>query len=219
MRLVGLILLSSALLLGCAAKPVVRPLTSESSKAIVVKAIATNNKGREIELLPYAGKLTAWFPVVQGSIFGNPTDAAVYSVPVILGEDFVLDLRQLESAARPYASSLTGEMLNPTIRSEPSSMKLARIGTFFYDLDRSKIVSGAAFLDDASRDFFVLIYSDRPGIIRGHFRLGPDTVDADLEIQEPGLSWLRATKVEQGYRLRVSRGAERLLLGTMGVQE
>ena len=136
------------------------------------------------------------FAFIGGSISGYATTDSL--VKPKLGDDyrFNLDLSVLAAEAELAASEVTTEI--GTLAIEPRETRLTRVGTFTMDAALQNRVGSTAFIDGETAEILVLIYVDRACTIVGRTRGAGHEYRYDASIPQPGFTWLRFKKINEG---------------------
>ena len=189
MRISPIALLALALLQGCAAlKDTPNDNMARVTATVVTERSEDMRKGQP------SAMLRADFPAIRGAIFGSPSTASLISTPVVIGAEFSIDIGEWEQRFGPVAQAPADSVLNG-VRLEPRATRIARVGTFLYDLDhRQGVAGGVGFKDATTGDYLLLVYFDRPCSMRGVMGAGDDAADIDIQVAKAGMSWLRVVK-------------------------
>ena len=136
------------------------------------------------------------FAFIGGSISGRATTESL--VKPQLGDDyrFTLDFSVIAAEAKLAASEVTTQM--GTLAVKPRETKLARVGTFTMDALLQNRLGSTAFIDGETAEVLVLIYIDRACTIVGRTHGTEHEYRYDAVIPQPGFTWLRFRKIEEG---------------------
>lgn len=143
--------------------------------------------------------LVAAFPVITGAVWGAPDTEPLVFAPAPFGGTMTVPLKELEQKIQPMASPATPESLKAGLLVQPEDTRLARVGTFFADKEQERYVFGAGFIDQASGDFLVLVYVDRPCTLSGTVSVQELPTQYHVQIPTPGMHWLRHRKVDNSH--------------------
>jgi hypothetical protein len=148
-------------------------------------------------------RLFAYFPVVQGDVMGSPSTPSVLAVQASANGLITVPLGELARKVRPFAKRFQARLPGARLSAQPAGLRIARVGTFFYD-NNFEITSGGGFRDPANNDYFTLIYADRSGTVKGLLPVKDEQITAytyDLDIPSAGLHWLRISQSDPTHAI------------------
>jgi len=216
MRKITILILACSLLQGCAGPGAMPSTDARASGEIPVKVVALD-PATHAPMPTAARKLHASFPLVLGSLFGRPTQGIGYDPEAVLGETFTLDLDRLSFAASSHAAPIEGFMQLPGISVQPTTLKLARIGTYFLDETGAYSAAGAGFIEANRRHALLLVYFDRQVRIKGRAQAWNENQDVDLSIPAAGLYWLEVSDAAGTTRVRLAEKPLTVYMQALGL--
>ena len=133
--------------------------------------------------------LRLWMPYVVGDLYGSPNAGEI--TPVTLNDDlsFRMNLNRagvlLEKALVPTA------FVTRWMTIEPAEARIARLLPYVLPADNIQPLGQAEWLDEATRDRYMLIYVDRPARVRGEIVYEKRSLEFDIEAKQAGYLWVR----------------------------
>lgn len=198
---VGQCILALGFLSGCAgARAGEHPVSPAAGEPRMLKAVTLNRALDVIQSRADAGSMGASFRPMPGALIGSVFSDPVLLVPVRFGENFSLPLSDLARSIAPVAQPANAQTLGMGMVVTPAETRLARLGTFFYDGDTKKDVSGAGMFDALTRENMMLMYFDRPCTVHGDMQALGKTVSIALDVTAPGVYWIRLAEVDATHQ-------------------
>ncbi|WP_131279691.1 hypothetical protein [Hylemonella gracilis] len=130
--------------------------------------------------------------VIPGSIFGPPGREEYLVERAEMGSAVPLDMRRLLQMGASNAS--TAEK-NSALMVQPQDMRFVRLGTLAVRPYTDDALGSGSFMDKKSRDYLVLLYADRPGLISGNLCADSTKVNIHVSIDRAGLHWIKIKNV------------------------
>lgn len=126
--------------------------------------------------------------VIPGSIFGPPGKEENLVERAEMGSAVPLDMGRLLQMGSSNASTLEK---NTALMVEPQDMRFARLGTLAVRPYTDDVLGSGSFMDKKSREYLVLLYADRPGLISGTICVESTKVNIHVSIDRAGLHWIK----------------------------
>lgn len=200
--------LCAGFLVGCQSQPRPHVPVAQSAPAPAVldlRLVFVDDNHRPIDS-PFNPKGAAlMFPYISGQFFGRASGAPLDFKHISADRRFSLPLSQWQTTLADAAEPLTGAPAteaNP-LSADPPGARLARVGTFAFDLGTARPLGGGGFMDSLTGDLLVLVYVDRPCVLEGVSQAdGVSYAFETVRFAEGGLHWVRIA----------SEGAERYMV-------
>jgi hypothetical protein len=142
--------------------------------------------------------LRLWAPYLVGDIYGSPNEGEIVAVTLKPDLSFSMNLngagKILEKALVPTKFSQKWMAI------EPAEARVARVLPFVMPADNIGPVGISEWLDEASGEKYMLIYVDRPAVIRGDIVFESRRLMFDIEAKEAGYLWIRQPDGDGTYR-------------------
>lgn len=150
----------------------------------------------------FTKSVLVYMPYIPGAIFGNPGFKPIYAEILPKNLSISLDLTKLIPALNADARPLSRLWLQQGISVYPEKTKLARIGTFAFDMITKKSIGGVGFLDPVSKESLILVYVDRACKITGRFTVAGATYEHNIDFPGSGFHFIRVNIIQpQLFRL------------------
>ncbi|MBD3610246.1 MAG: hypothetical protein HUJ30_06820 [Gammaproteobacteria bacterium] len=130
-------------------------------------------------------------PYISGQIFGSPDVHGFCCVSPESASQVSLQLKRMEHQMRKVAKSLNDNSMTHGLSIAPAETRIARVGVLAFDERSQNIAGDAGFVDPNTREYLILIYSDRACLIKGEIMLGTERFVHNIELNRSGLHWLR----------------------------
>ena len=146
--------------------------------------------------------LIVTFPIISGGIFGMP-DKNQEKMLMFVDDNkqiiFNLDLERKRVSKK--AERLINRYKSLGLVADSKRTKIARFGSFGFQLKDSDAVIGTSFIDRDTHDSLMLVYFDRKSTLKGDIILGEEVYMHDVVIPKKGFYWLRSEQVKEGVYL------------------
>jgi hypothetical protein len=146
-------------------------------------------------------QLDAMFAMIPGGLGGAPLEKDQMLVPASFGKPFRVDLDALQRSARAHATPPSVEFFEQGFTVSPPQTRLLRVGTFMFDAEKKRILAGGAINDADLKSGYLLMYFDRACKVEGQTQTGGVERNVEINIDFPGLHWLREHEVAAGKRV------------------
>jgi len=133
------------------------------------------------------------FPLITGSVVGQPNTGPILVEKARVGKSIALDLAKLGDTSDRLAAPLLPQFEQAGLSVQPRSARFARLGTFAYR-PTGESLGGGALRDEAGKGL-VLAYFDAPCRVTGTLRIGPVEASHDLTITHRGFHWLTVDEI------------------------
>jgi len=202
--IIAVLLLSSALLCGCAGGPALRHAGSLTDVRATVEYVDGNNLVVDAQYQPR--HIVLVFPYVPGQIFGSPGSELLFTLLLTPQSELQLELENALPGLQDGATLLqtVAETAGLTIR--PAQTRLARIGTFPFDAKTLEPLGEGGFIDGNTREHLILMYFNRPCVLSGTLYIDQNEYVHDIAIPAAGFHFLRVQ--QQGAGRHVLTRAE-----------
>jgi hypothetical protein len=165
---------------------------------IRAKVVMLDYQGKPVTADHYPKGLMIIFPSISGQIDGSYGSKPMQSIPAAIGSEFTLDLNDLAGRIREVSTTMANNVQTQGLLVEPPSTKFARVATVAVDPANGKVVGGASFMDPASQNIMVLVYTDRSCAITGTSRIEGRAFKHEVRFDRPGFHWIRYHRLGKG---------------------
>jgi hypothetical protein len=135
------------------------------------------------------------FPLIAGSIMGNPNTGDILLERGRVGSYLRLDVERLRNAAARFATPAQPFALDAGLVIQPREARFARFGTFVTKVHSDQDVWYGSFIETETRISLVLLYFDEPCRISGVFRVGGIEAKHSISISSSGLHWIQVKEI------------------------
>jgi hypothetical protein len=142
--------------------------------------------------------LRIWAPYLVGDIYGSPNEGEI--VPVALQSDLSFSMN-LNGAGKILEKGLVPTQFSQKwMAIEPANARVARVLPFVLPADNIQPVGVSEWLDAESGAQLMLIYVDRPAVIRGDIVYESRRLQFDIQAKEAGYLWIRQPEGNGTFR-------------------
>lgn len=167
--------------------------TSCVQQNVDIDKVAIEEIDKDKKTVPgYIEFVTIRVAVIPGSVVGYPGKQENIVERAEMGSVVPLDTGRLLEMGSCYSSTLTE---NAGLTVQPRDMRFARLGTLPMKPYTDNFIGLGSFLDKKSRDFLVLLYVDRPGVISGILRTENFEGKIHVSFDKAGLHWIKIKQV------------------------
>ena len=173
------------LFLVCLVQPAAAEFPHEFEATFVVSA------SDQAELEWHRENMMPVFEVISGAIFGSPRDDVV--LPIAEGENSALSapLGEWAQLVEALAAPLVDRYVQLGLRVEPSSTRIARLGTFVNDATHNTVIGG--YLNELGQEsVLILMFANAACTIKGDVKIKDETYRHEIDIPNAGFHYLAA---------------------------
>tara|TARA_R110000850_G_C9990205_1_gene466941 strand:- start:828 stop:1388 length:561 start_codon:yes stop_codon:yes gene_type:complete len=140
------------------------------------------------------------FTIIPGGLYGIPLTDSQYLDVIQIGSSINADFRDLERRIASFATPMLNTEANMGLSISPKETRLARFGTFTYDLNTREGLGTTGFGSPDPEIFaLVLTYFDRAAEIRGIQNIEGEIADFNINVERAGLVWLKVKKKSKDH--------------------
>lgn len=140
------------------------------------------------------------FTIIPGGLYGIPLTDSQYLDVIRIGSSINADFRDLERRIASFATPMLNTEANMGLSISPKETRLARFGTFTYDLNTREGLGATGFGSPDPEIFaLVLTYFDRPAEISGIQNIEGEIADFNINVERAGLVWLKVNKKSKDH--------------------
>lgn len=147
-------------------------------------------------------KVIVEFNVIPGAIWGRPLSYSQYLDVVGVGSSLNTSFPELLEKIKTYATPMLNSEANYGLEISPKDTRLARFGTFTYDVESKENIGGTGFGSPDPKIYaLVLTYFDRPAELIGMQDMYGEIAEFDIEVRNEGLVWLKVERLSPNHYL------------------
>ena len=142
--------------------------------------------------------LRLWVPYLVGDIYGSPNEGEIVEVNLQPDLSFRMNLNGADKILQK--GLVPTQFSQKWMAIEPAAARVARVLPFVMPADNIGPVGVSEWLDPASGQKYMLIYVDRPAVIRGDIVFESRRLRFDIEAKEAGYLWISQPEGNGTYR-------------------
>lgn len=137
-------------------------------------------------------------PIISGGVFGTPdANQERFLLFPDANNQIQIDLNLERKKFRKAAKPLREQYTSRGVVAKPSNTKIARFGTFAYDLQDTGQIVGTSLGIKNSSEILMLVYFSKKSTVTGQLILGEETYNHNITIPKKGFYWLRSKEIDE----------------------
>lgn len=183
--------------------------SKNSLKQITLLPEYVDKKKNKLKLTTNPKNFLLAMPLIPGSIMGEIKTKSIMAFEGLVGKPLHIDLQKDIQVVSSFASPMLTTQFTRGISIEPSSAKLVRVGTFAINAKSGEIIGGTGVgVSTKPQSGLILIYFDRPAVIKGVNLTNNYQTSVHLEAKSSGYIWAEVTEVDDSHIIVTNRKTE-----------